>query len=209
MAPWRRRSDMDTLAQTAAATPDWLVAEMPPGYKNRLEEIERLTKDLQAMWRFGRLLWATGPQLSDTVRDVFATLKLPVESIVSGDSTFHAVRLDSQRRLMIFVSPHQEVIERKSHDVAESFRMLHELCGDHDRGVLVANPHPMMPPAVRPESIAPDALAILKRLGVNVLSGPGTFQIWTLALQDPERASRLLERLHEQDGGVFQVPKTA
>ncbi len=199
---------MDTLAQTAAATPDWLVAEMPPGYKNRLEEIERLTKDLQAMWRFGRLLWATGPQLSDTVRDVFASLKLQVETISSGDSTFHAARLDGQRRLLLFTSASQEIVERKSHDVAEVFRMLHELGDEHDRAVLIANPHPLTPPAARPEGIAPDALVMLKRLGVNVLSGPGVFQLWTLALQDPERASRLVERLHEQDGGVFPVPAT-
>lgn len=199
---------MDTLSQVAAVTPDWLVAEMPPGYKNRLDEVERLTKDVQAMWRFGRLLWATGPALSDTVRDVFAQLKLPVEPLASGSSTLHAVRLDGQRRLLLAAATSPEVVERKSHDVAEAFRMLQEFGGEHDRAVLIANPHSTIAPAARPEGIAPDALAILKRLGVNVLYGPSVFQVWTLALQDPERASRLVDRLHEQDGGVFPVRGT-
>jgi hypothetical protein len=199
---------MDNLAQEAAATPDWLVAEMPPGYQNRLEEIERLTRDLQAMWRFGRLLWASGPLLSETVRDVFATLKLSVESVQSGSSSFLVIHLENNRRLLLHVSSSQEVIEKKSADVAEAFRLLHEFGGEHDRAVLVANPHAVMPPAMRPEGVAPEALTMLKRLGVNVLSGPGAFQLWMLALQDPERALRLVDRLHEQDGGVFAVLPT-
>jgi hypothetical protein len=69
----------------------------------------------------------------------------------------------------------------------------------------VINPHGTMPPNARPEGLSPDALAIVKRLGVNVLSGPSVFQLWTLAAQDPERASRFIELLHEQDGGMFTV----
>jgi len=197
---------METLAQAAAATPDWLVAEMPPGYRNRLEEIERLTKDLQAMWRFGRLLWASGPQLADAVRDVFSTLKRPVETVPVGEATYLVVQLEGQHRLLLHISASQEPIGKKSPDIAAAFQMLHELGGDHDRAVLVANPHAMMPPSTRPEAFTPEALAMLKRLGVNVLSGPGAFQLWSLALQDPERATRLLDRLHEQDGGPFVVP---
>jgi hypothetical protein len=196
---------MDNLAQAAAATPDWLVAEMPPGYKNRLEEIERLTKDLQAMWRFGRLLWAGGPQLSETVRDVFVTLKLPVETAQRDDSSYLVVRLEDNRRLLLHISGSQDIIEKKSPDIAEVFGLLHECAEENDRVVLVANPHGAMPPATRPEGVSADALAMLKRLGVNILSGPGGFQLWSLALQDPDRAARLVERLHEQDGGMFPV----
>jgi len=196
---------MDTVEQIAAATPEWLVEEMPPGYRNRLREIEQLTKELQTMWPFGRLLWATGPPLSDTVRDVFTSLKLQVESISSGDTSFLAVRLEGNRRLLVYVSPSREVVEKKSADVAAVFQMLHGLADEHDRGILVINPHGTMPPTARPDALAPDALAIVERLGVNVLSGPSLFQLWTLATQDPERASRFVELLHEQDGGMFTV----
>jgi len=196
---------MDTVAQIAAANPEWLAEEMPPGYKNRLKEIEQLTKELQTMWPFGRLLWATGPPLSETVRDVFASLKLQVESISSGDASFLAVRLENNRRLLVYVSPSCEVVEKKGADVAAVFRMLHEVADEHDRGILVVNPHGTLPPTARPEGLSPDALAIVKRLGVNVLSGPSMFQLWTLATQDPERAARFVELLHEQDGGMFTV----
>lgn len=195
---------MDELQQVAA-TPDWVAAEMPPGYKNRLDEIERLTRDLQAMWRFGRLLWASGPQLAEAVAEVFAMLKLPTEWIQSGDSTFLTVRLEGHRRLLLAVSDSQHSIEKKSSEVAEVFRMIHTLGDDHDRGVFVVNPHASVAPAARPEAVSPEATTMLKRLGVNILPGQGAFQLWTMALQDPERASRLVERLYEQDGGVFVV----
>ena len=196
---------MGILAEISAATPEWLTEEMPHGYRNRIEEIARLTKELQAMWPFGRLLWATGSQLSDTVRDVFAALKLDVESITSGDTSFLAVRLEGRRRLLVYVSPSRDVVEKKSADVAAVFRMLHECADENDRGILVINPHGIMPPTARPEGLTPDALAIVKRLGVNVLSGPSAFQLWTLVTHDPERASRFIELLHEQDGGMFTV----
>jgi hypothetical protein len=196
---------METLMEISAATPEWLAEEMPPGYRNRIEEIGRLTKELQAMWPFGRLLWATGPQLSDTVRDVFTALKFEVESIPSGDTSFLAVRLEGNRRLLVYVSPSRDAVEKKGADVAAVFQMLHELADENDRGILVINPHGTLPPNARPEGLSPDALAIVKRLGVNVLSGPSVFQLWTLAAQDPERASRFIELLHEQDGGMFTV----
>jgi len=196
---------METLTEISAATPEWLTEEMPPGYKNRIEEIARLTKELQVMWPFGRLLWATGPQLSDTVRDVFTALKLEVEPILSGDDSFLAVRLEGNRRLLVYVSSSREVVEKKGADVATVFRMLHELADENDRGIFVINPYGNMPPTARPEGLSADALAIVKRLGVNVLTGPSVFQLWTLATQDPERASRFIELLHEQDGGMFTV----
>ena len=196
---------MEMLTEISETPPEWLAEEMPPGYRNRIAEIARLTKELQAMWPFSRLLWAAGQPLCDTVRDVFAALKFEVESIPNDEASFLAVRLEGNRRLLVHVSASRDAVEKKSADIATVFRMLHELAGENDRGILVINPYGTMPPPARPDSLSPEALAMVKRLGVNVLAGPSVFQLWTLATQDPERASRFIELLHEQDGGIFTV----
>ncbi len=193
---------MNTLAKAGEA-PNWLVAEMPPGYRTRIEEVERMTKDLQVMWRFGRLLWDSGAQLDEAVRGVFTGLKFDVQTIPCGDIDVIAVRIDRKRRLLIHISPGENALEKKSPDVAAVFRILHEIGADEDRVVLVINPHVLVPPAERPALATPEALAILKRLGVNVLPASAVFKLWTLGLQDAAGATKLVERLHEQDGGMF------
>ena len=64
--------------------PDWVAAEMPPGYHTRLGEIERLSADLRAMDPFGRLLWAAGRPLAEAVRDAFLALKFEAEFAPAG-----------------------------------------------------------------------------------------------------------------------------
>ncbi len=187
----------------ATGAPAWIVAEMPPGYRTRIEEVERMTRDLEAMLRFGRLLWATGPQLGEVMGDVLAGLKLQVESIPCGDIAVLAVPLERKRRLLIHCSPSQDVLEKKSPDVAAVFRILQELSTEQDRVVLAANPLALVPPAERRDLATPEAVDMLMRLGVNLLPGPALFELWTLGLQERARAAKLLDRLHEQDGGVF------
>ena len=45
--------------------PEWMSAEMPSGYHNRVAEIIRLTTDLEKLGRYGRLLTDTGSPLAD------------------------------------------------------------------------------------------------------------------------------------------------
>ena len=59
--------------------PDWVLAEMPAGYQNRLSEIQRLIADLHEMGRFARLVYEVGPALAEAMRDIFAALKLETE----------------------------------------------------------------------------------------------------------------------------------
>src|SRR5205823_4232368 len=98
-----------TLKPQTPSAPDWLAAEMPPGYRNRLEEMERLARDLEAMARFGRLLCAVGPELRDAVYDAFAALEFDV-SPVRNDII---VSLDSRRRLLVHVSASVRPIKRR------------------------------------------------------------------------------------------------
>jgi len=191
-----------TLKPQIPSAPDWLAAEMPPGYRNRLEEMERLARDLETMGRFGRLLCTVGPELRDAVFDTFAMLGF------DATAARHdlIVALDSTRRLLVHVSASEHPIKRRDPELAEVFQMLHEHAADSDRVVLIANAHPAAPPSDRPAGIDADALALLKRLGANFLPAPTLFSLWSLALQDRPHARAHVERLYAQDGGVFAAP---
>src|SRR5262245_22011584 len=145
--------------------PDWLAAEMPPGYRNRLDEMERLAHDLEAMGQFGRLLHAVGPDLRDAVFDLFAALEFDTAPARNDI----VVNLARTRRRLVHVSASDRPIKRRDVELAQVFQMLHEQAGDGDRVVLVANADPALRPADRGRGIEADALDLLKRLGANFL----------------------------------------
>ena len=97
---------MNARAKLAVDIPDWVIAEMPPGYQNRVAEIRRLTEELKDMDRFSRLLWTIGPELRESVRDVFAALKFDAELMNGPAESVVAVGLDVNRRLLLHVSAH-------------------------------------------------------------------------------------------------------
>jgi hypothetical protein len=184
--------------------PDWLAAEMPPGYNTRLLEIQRLSEELRSMGQFGRLLWTVGAELADGVREAFVALKFDAQPTPGMPSSV-TVTLDGHRRLLLHVSSSVAAIEKKSADLAQTFQMLHEVANETDRVVLVANCEPSIRPADRHAPIDADALKLLRRLGANVLLAPTLFALWTLSLQDRDRARAWVERLHAQDGGAFEL----
>jgi hypothetical protein len=75
--------------------------------------------------------------------------------------------------------------------------------------VLVTNGLATMKPADRYDDVGAEALELLRRMGTNIVSGPTLFALWTMWLQDSEWARSYVERLHEQDGGVFLLPRAA
>src|SRR4051794_14805866 len=78
------------------SAPDWLLDEMPPGFRNRVLEIQRISEELRGMERFGHLLWKVGDELSEAVRDTFATMGF--ESAFDGEArNFIVVRIDVHR----------------------------------------------------------------------------------------------------------------
>ena len=197
-----------TLATDARTTqrPDWLAAEMPPGYRNRLEELQRLSRELDELGRFGRLLYTAGDELGDAVRETFVALGFEPLATTRPTGTSIVVRLDSARRLLLHVSASQEIIQRRGEDLAHVFHMIHELAGDGDRVVLVANNSPGTRPADRREGVDADAVDLLTRLSVNYLPAPTLFALWTRSVQDRDLGHEFIERLHAQDGGPFVLP---
>src|SRR5512144_399524 len=98
-APWEVTMTVRTDPAVAGA-PEWMVAEMPPGYQTRLLEIERLSADLQAMDHIGCVLWETGEALRDAVGTLFAALKCEVDPTPSNTGAI-PVSLGGSRRLLL------------------------------------------------------------------------------------------------------------
>ena len=185
--------------------PDWLSSEMPPGYQTRLLEIQRLSEDLKAMERFGRLLWRVGEGLTDSVRDAFIALGLEAER-TPGSAAAVTVKLWDRRRLLFHVAATSKPVQKKSPELTQVFLMLNEVAETSDRVVLVTNSTPETQPSERAAYLGPEALDLLERLGANVMTGPSVFALWLLSLDDKDRARNFVERLHDQDGGMFEVP---
>ena len=187
-----------------AGVPDWIVEEMPPGYQTRLLEIKRLSADLKAMDGIGCVLWETGEALRDAVGTLFAALKCEVDP-APGDRGAIAVGLGASRRLLLVVSGAGSPIQKTNEELARSFQAV-QFAGANDRVVLVVNNHPETPPADRPEPILPDALGVLQRMGVDLLTTVALFRLWRLSLEDQQKTRMALDRLHAQDGGQFFFP---
>ena len=189
--------------------PDWVVAEMPPGYETRLSEIQRLITDLNAMNRFARLLTELGARLAESVCDAFTAMKFETELVEGPAESLVAVRLDGNRRLLLIPSSSSGPVQKKGAELTEVFRVLQEVAGDPDRVVLVTNVDPETRPADRPPAIAPDALALLTRMGVIHFPASALFKLWKLSFQGMDRARAQVERLHAADPGTFELPASA
>jgi hypothetical protein len=177
---------------------------MPPGYQTRLLEIQRLSADLRALDRIGRVLWETGEPLRDAVGAVFGALKCEVDA-TPGTVGPIAVMLGESRRLLLVVSGAASPVQKTNEELAHAFQAVQFAAAD-DRVVFVANTEPVTPPADRHDPVLPDALDVLQRMGVNVVTTVTLFRLWRLSLADEQPALKALERLHAQDGGPFTIP---
>ena len=196
---------MTERTQTALTqAPEWMNAEMPPGYQTRLGEIERLSADLHAMDRIGRVLWERGEPLRDAVGAVFSALKCGVDA-TPGSAEPIVVKLDESRRLLLVVSGSASPIKKTDEELAQAFRAV-QFASVNDRVVLVANNDPATPPADRPDPALPDALGVLQRMGVAVVTTATLFRLWRLWYEDQPKARKVLERLLAEDGGLFTIP---
>ena len=184
--------------------PEWVSAEMPPGYQTRLWEIERLSADLEAMDRIGCVLWESGQPLRDAVVAVFQALKFEVNAS-PGTVGPLAVKFDDSHRLLLVVSGSTSPTQKTDEELAQAFRAV-QLASANDRVVFVANNGPATPPAERPDPVLPDALGVLQRMGVAVVTTVTLFRLWRLWYEDQPKARKFLERLLAEDGGLFTIP---
>jgi len=194
------------VAPLAIPGPEWVVAEMPPGYQNRVAEIQRLASDLQEMGQFGSLLYQVGPELGESVRRVFAAMKFEADTMKEPVSSGIAVRLDAHRRLLLIPSAATDAIQKKSPELAKVFQVLHEVADEGtDRVALITNADPGTRPADRAAAITPDALAFLVRMGASHLQASTLFEMWKLSLTDAAHARGQVDRLYRQAPGTFEL----
>jgi len=206
-APCRTALEVTMTGRTKATlteAPEWMIAEMPPGYHTRLGEIERLSADLQAMDRIGRVLWEMGEPLREAVGAVFVVLKCEVDA-TPGSTGPIVVKLGESRRLLLLVSGATSPTQKTDEELAQVFRAV-QSASANDRVVFVAYNDPATPPANRPEPVLPGALGVLQKMGVDVVTTATLFSLWRLSYEDQQKARKVLERLHAQDGGLFTIP---
>ena len=189
--------------------PDWVVAEMPPGYQNRVREIQMLMADLEAMGRFGRLLTDTGARLGEAVRDVFVALRFETALMADGTSTAVVVAIDHRSRLLVHVAADGQLVQKRSPEIARVFQVLHEVAEEGDHVVLVTNTEPERKPADRAQSLSAEGAAFLSRMGVTHVSSLTLFSLWKLSLQEPDRAREQVLRMLTHEGGAFELPAYA
>jgi hypothetical protein len=187
--------------------PDWVVAEMPPGYQNRVAEIQRLAADLESMSRFGRLLTETGARLGEAVRDVFASLQYDAALTADGNLTTLVVPLD-RGRIHLHIAGDGRLIQKKSPEVSRIFQLL-QAADDRDHVVIVTNVEPDRQPADRGQALSAEAAGLVTRMGASHLAATTLFALWKLSLEEPERAREQVVRLHAHEGGVFELPSYA
>jgi hypothetical protein len=190
-------------ADVVGRVPDWVLAEMPPGYQTRRLEIERLAAELRDMDAIARVLWENGPPLEAAAAAIFTSMRCEVDP-ASGTGSPLLVNLDGRHRLLVHVARGGAPIEKTSDDVTRAFQFV-QYAGERDRVVVVPGNESDAAPSNRAASVQPDALKVLQRMGVNVLEPPALFRLWRLSFEDAARARALLERLHAQDGGSFTV----
>jgi hypothetical protein len=178
---------------------------MPPGYQNRVAEIQRLMSDLQEMGQFGSLLYQVGPELGEVARRVFAAMKFDAEMMTGPVASAIAVRLDANRRLLLIPSAATDPIQKKGPELAQVFQLLQEVAHENnDRVALLTNADPGTRPADRAAAITPDALTFLTRMGASHLQASTLFTLWKMSLTDAAYARTQVDRLHEQVG-TFQL----
>jgi hypothetical protein len=195
------------IAATQAApvnVPAWVAAEMPPGYRTRLLEIERLTADLRSMDAVARVLWEAGAPLRDAVATLFSALECDVEP-TPGSGGAVVVSLGDGRRLLLVVSGTVSPVQKTHEELGRAFQAV-QFAGANDRVVFVANGEPAVQPSERTDPVAPDAAGMLQRMGANITTGPMLFKLWRLSHEDRQKARKAIERLHSQDGGPFALP---
>ncbi len=187
----------------AGQAPSWVTAEMPPGYQNRLFEIQRLSADLHAMDLIGRVLWESGDPLREAVAAIVGALECEVEA-EPGTAGSIVAKLGPSRRLLLVVSGASTPIEKTNGELAQAFQAV-QFASAGDRVVLVAGNDRAVPPGERPDPIVREALEMLERMGVNVVATATVFRLWRLSLEDKPKARKALDHLHAQDGGVFVI----
>ena len=182
---------------------------MPPGYQNRVAEIQRLMSDLQEMGHFGAFLYQVGPELGESVRNVFAAMKFEADMMTGRVSSGVAVRLDAHRRLLLIPSAATDAIQKKGPELAQVFQMLHEVADENvDHVALITNADPGTRPADRAAAITPEALAFLVRMGASRVQRATLFALWKLSLNDAARARAQVDRLYEQTAGKFELSQS-
>ena len=167
---------MSALPLVTESIPDWVIAEMPPGYQNRVVEIQRLSEEIRSMDRFGALALAG----CETSGAEACTMRCRTWVRSRADTGFNGrIRNGQAGCAPSPVAPFAPRPTTSFRRRALSSRTSSSCCTRWLRTSIAWSSLPTATrrarPEDRPESIEPEALNLLRRLGANVLPGPTLF----------------------------------
>lgn len=186
--------------------PDWLPAELPPRYKEVVDELERLHEEERLTRRMAELLWATGHPLSAVVCDAFRAIGLDAQP-TKQRATYDLTVPLAQGRLLVEITGIEGQIVKKSNKIAQVLATLQEFARGGDRVVIALNAYRLKSLADRAglELLTPEALDLVRKLNAVVLRTSDLYKIWLLAQYDQHEAARHIEALHAAPGGIWSL----
>jgi hypothetical protein len=184
--------------------PSWLESELPARYVELSEEIAQRESERHRLLSHGRLLWQTGDDLSEAVRDVFREFGYGAELTSPGATYDVTVIVGPGKRLLIEVTGIEGAIAKASRKISQLLQACQEAV-EGDRVVLAANVYRSKPPVERRqlEPITRDALQLVGRLGANVLTTQTLYAIWYSSLANASVATAAVEALYAAEGETF------
>ena len=161
------------------ASPQWALDALPPQFQAGTDEIARLREDVDRIESMGRLLWQTGTPLEEAVCDVFRAAGLSAERSPEGTTYDVEVKTKRQVKLLLEVTGINGKVKKESRKIGQALAAIQKHAQEPDRVAVVANTQRETPPADRdPDPITPDALNILKGIGVAFVTTADLFEAW-------------------------------
>jgi hypothetical protein len=190
---------------TRGESPEWVVPHLPPQCAEIVRQIAALRQQAAAFERVAAVLWQSGPDLLEALRELFVALQLEVEAAGDGRPYDLKITLADGGSLLVQVVAGDQRIDRRAPVLARVLETLQGHTEEHDRVVLATNLFPDVPLDRRPDDqVTPDAMRLIQGLGANVVPTRTLFGIWKSSLEDPAQAKRSIMNLHAMDGGMFR-----
>jgi hypothetical protein len=185
--------------------PEWVIAELPTRFTEVEVEIHRLKEEATRLRSVAALLWETGGTLEEAVCETFRALDYKSDQTTKSKTYDITVNLGGNKRLLVEVTGIEGALKKDSNKIAQALQALQQEVREGDRVVLGCNVYRLRPVKERAalEAVTPDALTLITKLGVNVVTTLTLFEVWKLSLTNREAARGRINDLHAWSGGLF------
>jgi hypothetical protein len=204
--PELREAPVPVIEPTPGALPKWVADLMPPRYGEVMKQIDEFREEHRRLRSMAALLWETGDNLSEAVRDLFDALGYEASLTAKGATYDVTVSMGVDRRLLVEVTGIEGALKKDSKKIGQVLQALQKEAGPQDRVTVALNAHRQKPPQERAgvEIVTKEALSLLTGLEANIVTTSTLFEIWKTSLEDTEAAKKRIEELYTLSGGHFE-----